>query len=147
MGYELENIINFLQKHAENFMNYCERVESMCTKILLKNFNENILTSWIYLNERKALSNLPSKDRKQLTLKSVHSIRYLWLHKQNKNFNYFNLENENYLHVISQIFPVFKKADMFFRKIHESTIRNLSLDSKEFSLYSALIIFVGGLLN
>jgi hypothetical protein len=29
MGYELENIINFLQKHAENYMNYCERVESM----------------------------------------------------------------------------------------------------------------------
>jgi hypothetical protein len=95
----------------------------------------------IYL---EALSNLPPEDRKQLTLKSVHSIRYLWLHKQNKNFNYFNLENENYLHVITQIFPVFSKADAFFKKIHENTIRNLCLDSKEFSLYSALIIFVGG---
>ena len=93
----------------------------------------------------KAFSNLPISDRKQLTLNSVHAIRYLWLHKQNKNLNYFSLaDNDTSLDVINEIFPVFKKADAKFKNIHDTVIRNLCLDSKEFSIFSALIIFTGG---
>lgn len=95
-----------------------------------------------------AFSNLPLEDRKELTLNSVHAIRYLWLHKQNKNMNYFNLDdNDRTITTINDLFPIFKKADLYFKTIHESKIRNLCLDPKEFSLYSALIIFVVGMLN
>lgn len=91
-----------------------------------------------------AFSNLPPNDRKELELNSVHSIRYLWLHTQNKNLNYFNMnENDYRLNAIYEIFPKFKQTDHDFKRIHETKIHNLSLDETEFSLYSALTICTG----
>jgi hypothetical protein len=128
-----------LKKYADNYVNYCEAVE--CKFFIYFMFNIKNFSFFFII----AFSNLPISDRKQLTLNSVHAIRYLWLHKQNKNLNYFSLaDNDTSLDVINEIFPVFKKADAYFKDIHDTVIRNLCLDSKEFSIFSALIIFTGG---
>ena len=120
------------------------------TLLIVKLVNKNF--EYIYLNSiiLKCLfflvyNNLGLGQQYQQPLNSIHSIRYLWLQKLNKNFNYFNLaDNDPTLETIYKILPIFKKADDFFKEIHMTTLKKLNLNDKEISLFASLMLFVGG---
>ena len=93
----------------------------------------------------QVLMSLPNNEQNYLIRNSVHSLQYLWLHKQD-NLNYFNFsENDSNLTKLYEIFPVFKKADDYFKSIHKTAIKEFNLDDQEYSLLSSLIMLVGGM--
>ncbi len=90
--------------------------------------------------------DLNLRDQINLLSNSIHSLRHLWIHKQDKHINYLYCDeiSSNYA---CDIFPVFNNSNEHLKKLHSNTIMEVNMDNREYSLYSALIILTGGLLE
>lgn len=98
------------------------------------------------------IGNFSEQDKKIIFINSIHPLRLLQLirFQQTKeqlekqpnlsiNQNYFNCDQQ-LMDKILKYFPVFNDVITFFKPLAD-VVRELKLDTKEFALYSAFLVF------
>lgn len=89
-----------------------------------------------------SFQNLASNDQIKILANGIHPIRMLQLAGEINCENYFNCDNQTFER-LCYLFPIFNEILPYLKSLTD-LIRGLKLDTKELSLYSALIVFSSG---
>jgi hypothetical protein len=92
----------------------------------------------VFLDHIPGIQSFDANDREELVKSSIHSVILLSLQrKYTSSANYFNcdpVKMEKYM----RIFPIFYKANLFMKNIHDK-FEKYKLDDKEYALLAALL--------
>lgn len=142
---ETKNAIEMIHSAYASSMSLIQEVNltnqprNNCHMIITNFLQQHSYQSIQFIQKIEYFKLLSTKDQINLISNSIHVLRYLWISRLNKNQNYFNCDPET-AKIIYELFPVFSKTDDDFVKLNDMVIKNLNLDAKEFSLFSALIV-------
>jgi hypothetical protein len=92
----------------------------------------------VFLDHIPGIQSFDANDREELVKSSIHSVILLSLQrKYTSSANYFNCDQVK-MDKYMRIFPIFYKANLFMKNIHDK-FEKYKLDDKEYALLAALL--------